>query len=548
MKTAVRRTVAAATVGAALAAMAAAAGAQSVSAFPKARFADQDTRIQKLTTAVQMTKEDTAPTRGFTGPMSMAPKPGDPRVVVAATANLRTRICHLLVSTDAGQTWRFSEELPAPEGYPNCTNTTAGVPEASVAWGRDGTLYYALQAYDVDRNEGPAPGTTSIALARTTDLGNTWTHTMVDDARAHPDPKPENTGVPGLAVDSSGSSDVIYVGFSRDWATSAPEGHELRTHREVAVSVSTDGGRTFSEPNDLNSHSELTMTAAGKPYPLHFQTAFGRPYLMVHEGVAFAVGDGGPPAKDPPPAADYPGGIFGNATPMLVARSTDNGQTWTVSELSEPVYNAAGSHTGMAWTPTGGPNGTIVFAYSATPGNSPTAGRSDIVVQRSTDLGLTWSDPVAINDDDPQAQYASFYPQLDVAPNGRIDVVWQDNRDQTDYRVNVRYSYSTDGGESWEPNMSVADQPINFNLGISFNSDLRQGPGIASTNQYVAIAWADPRFADAETQTQDNFGVVAQFAPLPSEEDRSWATIVAILGGLGLAGVVLLGVQAVRKK
>ncbi len=259
------------------------------------------------------------------------------------------------------------------------------------------------------------------------------------------------------------------------------------------------------------------------------------------------MGDGGPPADNEPPEEVYDG-IFGEADPMLVARSTDQGRSWTVSELSTPIFTAAGSQTGMGWTPDGGPEGTFVLAYAATPGDSPTAGRSDIVVQRSTDNGVTWSEPVAINDDDPSDLYTSFYPQLDVAPNGRVDVIWQDNRGQTDYLVNVRYTYSDDGGESWAPNSKVTDEPINFNLGISFNSDIRQPPGVASTDEYAAVAWADPRFADEETQTQDNFGVIAQFAPLPSEESNLVWILAAVVGGLALAGVVLLAIQAVRKK
>ena len=85
-----------------------------------------------------------------------------------------------------------------------------------------------------------------------------------------------------------------------------------------------------------------------------------------------------------------------------LARSTNS---WTASESVR--------------SPEGGPEGTFVLAYAATPRDTPSASRSDIVVQRSTDGGVTWSDPTAINDDDPRNQHTSFYPQLDVAPNGR---------------------------------------------------------------------------------------------------------------------------------
>lgn len=519
-------------------------GFRPVPAFPKATFAGQGDTVQRLTTGVHMTKEDTSPTRGFSGPTSMAVDPDNPRVIVAASANLRTRLCHLLVSTDAGATWNQSKERPALESYPYCTNTTAGVPQASVAWGSGGTLYYASQAYG--DGEGSRAGKTSMVLARTTDLGETWTTKLVTDARSQPDPKPENTGGFGLAVDTSGAQDTIYVGYDRDWSATAPDGHALENKEEVVVSVSTDGGESFGEPVNLNTHSNLTMTVGGQTYPLHFQTAFGRPFLTAHDGVVLAVGDGGPPADNEPPDDVYDG-IFGESDPMLVARSTDRGRTWTVSELSRPVFTAAGSHTGMGWTPEGGADGTFVLAYAATPGDTPSASRSDIVVQRSTDNGVTWTEPVAINDDDPKDQYTAFYPQLDVAPNGRVDVIWQDNRDQTDYLVEVRYTYSTDGGATWAPNMGVTDRKIDFFPGISFNSDIRQPPGVASTNAFAAIAWADARFADAETQTQDNFGVVAQFSPLPAEENTGWRTAAAVLGGLVLAGIVLLGIQLMRR-
>ena len=519
--------------------------AKRVPAYPKARFAPQGTELQRLTDGIHMTKEETSPTRGFTGPTSMAVKPDDPRVIVAATGNMRTRMCHLLVSTDAGLTWRLSEERPAPEAYPYCQNTTAGVPQPHLEWGSDGTLYYALQAYG--EGEGPREGKTSVALARTTDLGKTWTRTLVDDARAHSDPKPENTCCPGLAVDTSGSKDKVYVGFSRDWSATAPTGHPLREKNEVAVAVSTDGGDTFGPPINLNDHSKLTFTVAGQTYPWHFQTAFGRPYVFAHDGVVMALADAGPPNDNEPPD-DAWDGIFGEATPMLMARSTDEGRTWTVTEFTAPIYQSVGSYTGMGWTPEGGKDGTFVFAYAATPGDTPSAGRTDIVVRRSTDRGVTWTDPVAINDDDPDRQFTSFYPELDVAPNGRVDVVWQDNRDLTDYRIQVRYTHSTDGGVTWAPNIGVTDRPINFNRGISFNSDLRQPPGVASANSYAAIAWADPRFADDLSQTQDNFGVVAQFSPLPAQEaNTGWKILAAVLGGLVLAGIVLLGVQFARR-
>jgi hypothetical protein len=141
-----------------------------------------------------------------------------------------------------------------------------------------------------------------------------------------------------------------------------------------------------------------------------------------------------------------------------------------------------------------------------------------------------------------------FYPQLAVSPNGRIDVAWQDNRDTTDFHFNVRYTYSTDGGQTWAPNIKVNDIPINFNYGVSFNSDLRQPNGVASTNQYAIIGWADTRHANDLTQTQDNYASAVQFAPLPTTKNTTAPAIAAIFGGLVVAGIVLLIVLQFRKR
>jgi hypothetical protein len=92
------------------------------------------------------------------------------------------------------------------------------------------------------------------------------------------------------------------------------------------------------------------------------------------------------------------------------------------------------------------------------------------------------------------------------------------------------------------------DRPLNFNYGISFNSDLRYTPGVASTNQYAAVGWADSRFADDVTQTQDAFGAVAQFAPLPTTSNTVAPKIAAAFGGVLAAGVVLLLVMLFRRR
>jgi hypothetical protein len=513
-------------------------------------FAPQDVDIDKLTAATSMTKDNEAPARAFTGPTSMVANPENPRIVAAATADLRSKLCYLSVSKDAGRTWHFSEEMPTDPAYPYCTNTTAGVPEAMVAWGRDGTLYYAHMAYG--EAEGPREGKSSAILARTTDLGESWKITFVENNRGKTGVAPSVTSVPGLAVDTSGPQDIVYVGYSQSYPE-APQGDPLRAPH-VMIAASTDGGATFGQAVDINTFNRPSVNIGGTQYPLYLRTGFGAPFLLAKDGVLLAVAGSDFPSGNqpaPPPEAGTglnPGSWYAHPIPQLIARSTDQGKTWTINPLGDPILAGTGSYTGLGWTEKGGPKGTMVAVYAATPATSPTIALADIVVQRSTDQGITWSSPLAIDDDTPMERATGFYPQLNVAPNGRIDVAWQDNRDTTDFYFNVRYTYSTDGGQTWAPNVKVNDMPINFNYGVSFNSDLRQPNGVASTNQYAIVGWADTRHANDLTQTQDNYASAVQFAPLPTTGNTTAPVIAAIFGGLVFAGIVLLVLLQMRKR
>ena len=56
----------------------------------------------------------------------------------------------------------------------------------------------------------------------------------------------------------------------------------------------------------------------------------------------------------------------------------------------------------------------------------------DVAFVRSTDDGETWSEKVRVNDD-PEGNGAwQWFGMMSVAPNGRIDAVWNDTRNYLD--------------------------------------------------------------------------------------------------------------------
>src|SRR5437667_1920900 len=81
---------------------------------------------------------------------------------------------------------------------------------------------------------------------------------------------------------------------------------------------------------------------------------------------------------------------------------------------------------------------------------------TDVMFVRSTDGGLTFSAPHRINDDATVNKW-HWFGTFSVAPNGRLDAVWYDNRNANNLDSQLFYSYSTDAGVTWSTNVPVSN-------------------------------------------------------------------------------------------
>ncbi|MCA1676487.1 MAG: hypothetical protein LC799_31380, partial [Actinobacteria bacterium] len=214
----------------------------------------------QLTRPVNATKDDLSPDRTYSA-ANVLVDPSNSLNVVGSFIDFRSRRCGLMRSTNGGQTWKRLEQTPALPNYPFCLVNNSNVFHGPMAFGDDGTLYYALAGWDIEDRETsklaapPAAinsrlGNFSVLLGRSTNLGDSWQTTLVRNARGlQGEAIEDNRPVLGVAVDaSSGNDDTVYVTYQTSYpATVAPN----LAPNLPQVAVSTDGGRTFGPPVNL---------------------------------------------------------------------------------------------------------------------------------------------------------------------------------------------------------------------------------------------------------------------------------------------------------
>lgn len=135
---------------------------------------------------------------------------------------------------------------------------------------------------------------------------------------------------------------------------------------------------------------------------------------------------------------------------------------------------------------TGGPgDGNVYLLCSVDRGYDP----CDVMFTRSTDGGLSWDIPVRVNDDAGINAW-QWFGTMSVAPDGRIDVIWLDTRDNPgSYNSALYYSYSLDEGLTWTPNVKLSDT-FNPHLGWPNQNKMGDYYDMYSDETGAHLAWA----------------------------------------------------------
>ncbi|MEE9293909.1 MAG: hypothetical protein V3W34_02945 [Phycisphaerae bacterium] len=215
---------------------------------------------------------------------------------------------------------------------------------------------------------------------------------------------------------------------------------------------STDGGLSFMEPINIPGSAMFGTMAVGLGGELYIAGISGSPLSFDSFRLARSSN-----AQDP------------NQTPEFeVATLVEMGGALGLGGGPNPI-----GLLGQVWVACDHTDGlTAGNVYILCSVDPPGADPLDVMLVRSTDGGQTWSEPIRVNDDSPSATAWQWFGTMSVAPNGRIDVFWNDTRNDTAVVFSeLYYTSSFDGGSTWSTNRPVS-RPFNHFLGYPQNPKL----------------------------------------------------------------------------
>ncbi|MGH9124298.1 MAG: cell wall-binding repeat-containing protein [Acidimicrobiales bacterium] len=430
---------------------------------------------------------DKAVLRGHDTP-GVAVDPNNPNHIVLIEEDYLAGQCDFHTSFDGGHTWTDGVlTVPSDFANPPCRTYDSGGYahfNQSVVFGSGQNVYTVFASHrglqerpesHVVQGEGD-----SIIMNHSSDGGKTWS-TGVVAIQGGPGPQPYVIR-PGIAVVPNASGDKLYV---TAWSVFVTSGGASGGggDRQLITSASTDGGKTWSAPVFASATGEHVREDS--------------PPVVGPDGAIYVAWRN----RDDPSTAPHP---------IVVAKSTDGGQTWTETPVAQviPTPTGASGSTGYPRIAIDPKSNTVYVTYR----NFNSSNVLSVYVSHSTDQNKTWSTPVQVNDDTVNVQHIGN--EISVAPNGRVDVAWLDYRSayptatqlKATSEGNIFYASSSDGGNTFSASRRITDRSINLDDGLNGRngSFTWWTPVMAELgNNSVLFAWSDSRLGSVDNDNND---------------------------------------------
>jgi hypothetical protein len=430
-------------------------------------------------------------------------------------------------SNDGGAHWSTPAAIP----YFDSTNTTFNTidPTTGLGYARytdpwvtiapDGTVWaVALALTPV----GPVPGHTAVLVTKSTDGGFSWSRpTMLihNDAPPGTDPADLANDKEMVVADPNNANDVYVVWDRLNHPSDLQNfnaAHGLPFREDMMFARTTNGGLNWNGGNS-------PPAVAGFPAAdiTNFQdneSAFGNEIVVQKDGTLVDVFTDGTGSGNQAAQADH--NVLG------VLRSTDHGATW-----SAVITGPATETIGVTDPDTGAPvrSGEPLTSVAVDPNNgnlyavwadgrfSDKFSNDSVAFSMSTDGGLTWSDPIKVNQTPttiPAGDQQAFTPVVAVNSAGTVAVTYYDFRNNdpnpglpTDYWL-VHASSDFTNPASWQHDEKRLTSLADGTTGAPFNMENAaptsrgyflgdyQGLAAAGTSFYALFAEAGSGSSD----------------------------------------------------
>lgn len=379
----------------------------------------------------------------FTEP-SVAVNPKNPHQVVAVFQdNVRASY-----SEDAGKTWNAAEGV-APKDY----RVSGDVSTVFDLRGHAFVCYIAFDKLGTFNYWGHGATRNGIFVRRSLDGGKTWEADHVPVAQQPTAPGIPFEDKPYIVADQSKSKFAgnLYVGWTR-WRLA---------DSQMVISRSTDDGKTWSEPVEIDAHPGLPRDDNG--------AAEGFDGAVDPDGTVYA--------------------IWSQDDDIMLTSSHDGGETFSRARPvihTAPIMYAidtlerANGFPQIAIDPK---NKRLYITWT-----DYRNGDLDVFISSSSDQGKHWTAPVRVNDDPIHNGAEQFFQWMAVDPvDGSINVIFYDRRrDPENKRQIVALARSMDGGRSFK-NYAWTEQPFQVSAGVFFGDY----NGLAAYGGRVYGAWTE---------------------------------------------------------
>ncbi|MGI8944728.1 MAG: hypothetical protein ACR2GL_00625 [Thermoleophilaceae bacterium] len=426
-------------------------------------------------------------------------------LVLANRVDAPSYSCSVATSVDGGGSWNQTV-IPAP-------SRDAGLCYApDVSFGADGTLYLAFVTL-----KGRANAPDAAWLSTSTDGGRTLS-------------RPTRTPLGKLAFQVRVTADTrnprrVYL----TWLAASEVGLYKFSEpgNPIQAIRSENSGRTWTDPVQVNDDARVRALA-----PAPAVGPEGELYVLYLD-----LGDD---------RLDYEGGHRGRGGPpydgmwqLVLARSTDRGESWTESVVEDEIVP---TERFVAFTP---PFPSIAIdgerVYAAFQNGA--LGDADVNLWSLPPGESSWKGPLRVNDTRERDGTTQYLPQLAVAPDGRLDVVYLDRRDDNSDVLNeVSLQSSFDDGSSFRDRIELSDQASSSRIGFGSERglpDLGSRLALVSSDTVAYAVWPDTRAGTRRSGKQDLArGVVGVTDP---QRLAGWLEALLRWGGIVL---ILLGAAA----